>query len=149
MKNNLKKTVSAGGIVRKIINGKIHIVLIHEPERPAWILPKGHVKKHETLKQTALREVREETSLQDIKIVQKLGIKKRVSFQGDEYKTVHYFLFDCGDNKKLEIFKDNGNIIQPKWFPIDSLPELFWPGQKEIIKDNLNTIKAFKHDPSK
>lgn len=46
---DIKKTISAGGIVRNVINGKIHIVLIKETERPNWLLPKGHQEKGETI----------------------------------------------------------------------------------------------------
>ena len=144
MKKEIKKTVNAGGIVRKKIDGKVFIVLTRDSRKHVWILPKGHLEDGETIEETALREVKEETGLDLIEIVKKLGVKERLSFIGDELKTIHYFLFDCGDvdglNKKLHKIKDGTMILEPKWFPLDKLPRLFWKDQKEIIKDNLDII---------
>lgn len=141
---DVKKTISAGGIVRNVINDKIYIVLIRETERPNWLLPKGHQEKGETIEQTAIREVKEETGLENIKILKKLGIKKRLSYIEDEYKTIHYFLFECLKSTTLSSeCIDAEKILKPKWFSIDDLPEFFWQTQKDIIKKNLNIIKTY------
>lgn len=141
---SVKKTISAGGVVRKVVDGKAYIVLTKEPDRASWVLPKGHQEKGETLEQTAVREVKEETGLGNIKILKKLGIKQRLSYVKDEYKTIHYFLFDCvGEATLPEECIDVDKILKPKWFSIDNLPELFWQEQKDIIKENLNIIKTY------
>lgn len=141
---SVKKTISAGGIARKLVDDKIYIVLIKEPDRANWVLPKGHQEKGETLEQTAIREVKEETGLENIKIVKKLGIKQRLSYIKDEYKTIHYFLFDCiGEAILPKECVDIDKILKPKWFPVYNLPELFWQTQKDIIKENLNIIKTY------
>lgn len=141
---DVKKTISAGGVVRMVVKSKVFIVLINEPERPAWVLPKGHQEKGETLEQAAIREVEEETSLKRIRIIKKLGIKQRLSFERDEYKTIHYFLFDCHSSAALpKQCVDDDKIKIPKWFPIDNLPKLFWKEQEDIIKENLNIIKTY------
>jgi len=143
MKTDLKQTVSAGGIVRRVVNGKVFIVLTREEKRPDWVLPKGHVEKGETIEETAIREVKEETGLSDLKIIAKLGIKQRASFEGDEYKTIHYFLFETKDTKELKPVKDNGKTVIPKWFPINNLPTLFWPTQKQLIEENLSVLRGY------
>lgn len=145
MKKEIKKTVSAGGIVRKLINNKMHIALIKEADMPSysWVLPKGHVGKNETIEQAAIREAREETGLDKMEIIQKLGVKQRLSFEQDEQKTIHYFLFNCSDSKEVNIAEDEGKIMKVKWFSLDNLPKLFWEEQKEIINDNLNIIKRY------
>lgn len=142
MKENIKKGISAGGVVRKIINNEVYIVLIKEADMPdhIWVLPKGHQEKNETLEQTAKREIREETGLTNLKIIQKLGIKKRLSYEKDELKTIHYFLFDCEDRNSPETAEDEGKIMQVKWFPLQGLPKLFFQEQREIISENLDII---------
>lgn len=52
----------AGGVVFRIRDKKIEYLLVR-PSNGAqeWLLPKGHIEKGETVEETALREVKEET----------------------------------------------------------------------------------------
>ncbi|MGH7893785.1 MAG: NUDIX hydrolase [Candidatus Binatia bacterium] len=67
---------SAGGLVARRIRGAWVVCLagrrIHPGSDLVWILPKGHVEEGESMEETALREVREETGL-EAEIVEPLG----------------------------------------------------------------------------
>ena len=54
---------SAGAALYTVQDGETRWVLVREKSGSVG-LPKGHVEKGETPKQTALREIREETGLQ-------------------------------------------------------------------------------------
>lgn len=142
MSSDIKHTVSAGGIVRKIVNGEVFIVLIKSIGRPDWVLPKGHVENGETIEEAAIREIGEETGLKNIIILRKLGVKERLSFGGGEYKTIHYFLCDYNgsDEFPVEII-DGPDKLEARWFPLDNLPKLFWNEQEEIILENIQTLR--------
>jgi ADP-ribose pyrophosphatase YjhB (NUDIX family) len=58
---------SAGGAVVRVIGGVPHLLLIRDPYEK-WGLPKGHAENGETLHETALREVAEETGLADLEL---------------------------------------------------------------------------------
>lgn len=58
---------SAGGVVVRMIDGVEHVLIIRDPYRK-WGLPKGHAEDGESLGQTAIREVREETGLEDLRL---------------------------------------------------------------------------------
>ena len=71
-----KKTpLAAGGILWRDGTGGREIAIVHRPEYDDWTLPKGKVKAGESLTETALREVREET-----------GHKARLGAFSDESK---------------------------------------------------------------
>jgi len=56
--------ISAGVIV--VREGKV--LLLHEVREDRWCFPKGHVDPGESLEDAALREVREETGLSDVRL---------------------------------------------------------------------------------
>lgn len=56
---------SAGGVVVRRIGGNVHVLLIRDPYKN-WGLPKGHLEGGETPARAALREVTEETGLDDL-----------------------------------------------------------------------------------
>ena len=61
----MRREISAGGVVVAEIDGAPHIVCIQPTGRESgfWVLPKGRVDAGETMRQAAIREVREETGL--------------------------------------------------------------------------------------
>lgn len=62
---------SAGGVVVRTIDGVPHALVIRDPYKK-WGLPKGHREDDERLEEAALREVREETGLQDLRLGEEL-----------------------------------------------------------------------------
>ncbi len=72
------KEPTAGGIVwRRNAKGGIEILLIQDA-KDRWTIPKGHIEEGETSKQTAEREIREETGLQEMTMMSWLG---KINFQ--------------------------------------------------------------------
>ncbi|MSP22925.1 MAG: NUDIX hydrolase [Dehalococcoidia bacterium] len=59
----VREAVSAGGVVYRLRDGRAEIVLVARPVSNLWALPKGTPEAGESLEQTALREVSEETGL--------------------------------------------------------------------------------------
>jgi 8-oxo-dGTP pyrophosphatase MutT (NUDIX family) len=89
---------SAGGIVIRFQDAVPQFVAgrrRRERDGAAWTLPKGTPISGETLEQTAVREVGEETGLQ-VRIVSPLDAIKYTFVQRGTriHKTVHYFLME-------------------------------------------------------
>ena len=61
---SLRSQVSAGGVIYRCrASRQIEVALIAHRKGESWRLPKGRTEPGETLRETALREVREETGL--------------------------------------------------------------------------------------
>lgn len=72
--NEVVREPTAGGIVwRRNKKTKEIEILLTQDSRDRWTIPKGHIEKGETARQTAEREVREETGLKEMKVMNWIG----------------------------------------------------------------------------
>jgi diadenosine hexaphosphate hydrolase (ATP-forming) len=72
--NEVVREPTAGGVVfrRNEKTREVEILLIQDA-KDRWTIPKGHIEEGETSKQTAEREIREETGLQEMRVLNWLG----------------------------------------------------------------------------
>lgn len=93
-KARVRSAMSAGGVVYRDHEGIIEVVLVARPAAGLWALPKGTPEPGESVEQTALREVREETGLAVV-IAGPLGsIRYQYALRsgGQVQKVVHHYL---------------------------------------------------------
>lgn len=65
---------TAGGVIfRYSEDGKDIEILLIQDSKDRWTIPKGHIESGETAKQTAMREISEETGLKEMEVVGWLG----------------------------------------------------------------------------
>jgi 8-oxo-dGTP pyrophosphatase MutT (NUDIX family) len=57
---------AAGGIVWRLVEGTIEVLLVHRPRYDDWSFPKGKLDHDETFEAAAVREVEEETGLRGV-----------------------------------------------------------------------------------
>ncbi|MEZ0241353.1 MAG: NUDIX hydrolase [Chloroflexota bacterium] len=117
--------ISAGGIVvRSEPEGHFLVVGMRRRERDAvtWTLPKGTPDPGETVEETAVREVGEETGLR-VRIVEPLpSIEYSFVTSGTRiHKTVHYFLMEPlgGD-----LSGHDHEFERVRWIPFREAPEV-------------------------
>jgi ADP-ribose pyrophosphatase YjhB (NUDIX family) len=72
--NEVVREPTAGGIVFRRNNKtkEVEILLIQDAKN-RWTIPKGHIEEGESSKQTAEREIGEETGLQEMNVMNWLG----------------------------------------------------------------------------
>ena len=116
---------SAGGIVVRTIDGVPHLVAgrrHRERDGGSWTLPKGTPNPLETLEETALREVAEETGL-EVRIVAPIDQIEYVFVQGGAkiHKTVHYWLMESigGD-----LARHDHEFDEVRWVALADAPGL-------------------------
>lgn len=111
---------TAGGVVFRRADSGLEILMIQD-RLGRWTIPKGHVEPGESIEQTALREVAEETGLTRLRLGDKL--EKLHFFYRKEGKlifmTTHVFLMEAlGDTETLSQ-GDSEGIVDVKWFKAD------------------------------
>ena len=132
--------ISAGGVVIDVERGVARIAVIARRNRAGrieWCLPKGHVERDETLEQTAVREVAEETGIVG-RVLAPLGtIDYWFSASGTRvHKIVHHFLLEAtGGELSIEGDPD-AEAIDVAWFPLDEVhSHLTFPNERRIAHD--------------
>lgn len=145
----MERAVSCGGVV--IFRGKILLLYKNYCNRyEGWVLPKGTVESGEDYKQTALREVREETGVK-AKIIEYVG-KSEYSFTIPKdivEKEVHWYLMESENYfskpQREEYFLHSGYYSY-----IEAIHLLKFPNEKTILKKAYNRYMQFnKQKPRK
>jgi 8-oxo-dGTP pyrophosphatase MutT (NUDIX family) len=130
---------SAGGIVLKKENDKTLILLIKH-EDGFLVFPKGHINYGETEEEAALREVKEEAGLINLKIVRKLGIVVRPAKENSGevvQKRITLFLMQCNNYQHHKAEEDYG------WFTHDqAINNLGFKQEKQFLKSVWNHIST-------
>lgn len=112
---SFKLTRAAGGAV---INDKDEVLMIFRHGR--WDLPKGKKNSGERNRETALREVMEETGLQQLDIKKKLHVTHHFYRRNKRLiiKKTHWYLMNAKPNQEMIPARDEG-IEKVKWVPFE------------------------------
>ena len=142
---------SAGGVIVRPEGETVLVALMREGGRESYSLPKGHVEPGERLEDAARREIEEEAGLRGLVLIGPLGVRERLDFERTSWKRTHYFLFLAGaPAPETEAAARAGvatgttwpHRAAPTWFPLDALPAMFWPEQRELLLTERERIHA-------
>lgn len=130
LERELGITLAAGGVV--VREGKV--LVIHRHRYDDWSLPKGKRDAGESLLETALREVREETGYS----VKATGYLGAVSYEvSGIVKIVLYWRMEAGE---LVGNIDESEVSEVIWMGIREAAErLTYAGEKELLR-NINEL---------
>lgn len=141
----LRETTAGGVVFRRDKNNQVEILLAQDA-KDRWTIPKGHIEPGETPRQTAEREIQEETGLEEMDILNHLG-KTQFRYRRQNslvLMTMHVFLVRAkGDTNKL-VKEEWMNGL--KWFSFndaldkieyEAIEKLVLLGSKEIRQGNL------------
>ena len=145
---NMPIEKSAGAVIFRKEGNKIYYLLLHYPSnakapREYWDFPKGHIEKGEKIEETVKREVKEETGLKDIKLIEgfKEWIKYFFKFKGKNiFKIVTFFLAET----KTKTVKVSFEHIGFKWLPYEeAIEKLTFKSAKDILKKANDYLKNY------
>lgn len=141
--NEVLREPTAGGVVYRRDEKKGVEILLIQDAKNRWTIPKGHIEEGEVAKDTAAREIQEETGLQKIRVLNWLG---KINFryrrqQSLVLMTTDIFLVEAqGDTNALKP-EDWMNGI--KWFTAnEALNKIEYEDIEKIILLALSKIRT-------
>ena len=130
---------SAGGVVIDVHDRVAHIAVIARRNRAGrveWCLPKGHIENDETLEQTAVREIAEETGIIG-RVLASLGTIDYWFSTSDRrvHKVVHHYLLEATGGELSVEGDPDAEAIDVAWFPLlDVHSHLTFPNERRIAR---------------
>ncbi|MCW4458540.1 NUDIX hydrolase [Microbacterium sp. MPKO10] len=113
-----KAVYAAGAVCWREIDGEIRVLVIHRTKQGDVTLPKGKVDPGESLPQTAVREVKEETGF-TVTLGVPVGIAHYTLGSG-RAKYVHYWAASVTEKAVREsTFVPNGEVAAQEWVTFD------------------------------
>jgi 8-oxo-dGTP pyrophosphatase MutT (NUDIX family) len=134
---------SAGGVVVSFERERPSLVVgMRRRARDAvtWTLPKGTPDPGETVEETALREVAEETGLR-VRILEPLpSIEYDFVQDGTRiHKTVHYFLMQPVGG---DLSRHDAEFERVRWVPFDEAPGLLsFATERELVAATADRVR--------
>jgi len=128
---------AAGGVVWRVVAGKLLVLVIHRTSYADVTLPKGKVDPGEMLAETAVREIFEETGIR-VALGLPVGVS-RYRLPGKRQKVVHYWSAEATDEAiRASSFVPNKEIAALEWVsPRKALGYLSYPVDVEILEQFL------------
>jgi 8-oxo-dGTP pyrophosphatase MutT (NUDIX family) len=127
------REISAGAVIFKR-NERIKFLLLHY-EAGHWDFVKGNVEKGEDMRETVLREIKEETGIDDISFME--GFERKISYfykreRKTIYKEVTFYLAET----KTEDVTLSYEHIGYDWLEFEeALERLTYKNAKETLKE--------------
>ena len=135
---------TAGGIIfrRSAKTKEIEILLIQDAKN-RWTIPKGHIEEGETAKETAAREITEETGLQEMKVMNWLG---KINFRyrrGSSLVLMTTEIFLVQALGKTDELKPEDWMNGIQWFPAtEALDKIEYEDIGKIILLGLKKVRS-------
>ena len=113
---------AAGGVVLRGSGDSLEVVVAGRTSDRTWVFPKGTPDEGETIEETALREVREESGL-EVEILQPLGsIDYWFAIRGERvHKIVHFFLMRAQGG---DVSLHDHEYDEVRWVPVSEARRL-------------------------
>jgi len=155
MENRLKNLPLRKGVGIVVLNPENKVFVAKRIDNPKnfWQMPQGGVDKDENYYEAALRELKEETSIISVELIQEIdkkftyilpdhliGIIWKGKFKGQTQKW--FVMRFIGNESEININTKHPEFLDWKWINLDDLPEI-------AVNFKLDVYKNVKHEVKK
>ena len=146
-------SVATDIVLLTLRNKKLSVLLVKRLDKDnGWALPGGFLKKGENLEECARRELKEETSIFNVKLIKEIedwtqydlpskliGIIWKGRYKGQKQK---WFIFKfLGNDTEINIKTKNPEFLDWKWIEIGKITEIVVDFKKEVYQKVEKEIK--------
>jgi 8-oxo-dGTP pyrophosphatase MutT (NUDIX family) len=129
----MKRDESFGVVPLSKTSGQWEVFLIQHNRSGYWGFPKGHAEPHETAEAAAFRELKEETNLEPLRLIQTEPLLEQYTFMMEGkrvHKQVTYFIAEVTGKVKLQ----TKEIHDGRWVPLkEAIHQITHQEGKSII----------------
>ncbi len=138
------KKISCGAIIFRRENDKIYFLLLKYPNY--WGFPKGEKEENESEIETAKREIKEETGIEDLRFI--FGFRREYEYyyfiEGKKVEKKAVFFLAETKTKDVKISWEHESY---KWAEFEeALKLLGYEEDKRNLKEAYEYLKKIKHD---
>ena len=125
----------SAGIIPIYLAPEGPLVLVVKQHQGHWSIPKGHIEDGETDIDAALRELKEETGVTDIKVDQKAKISHYYDFERNGEKIEKEVIYFPGIAKSRQVNIQEHEILDFAWVRVSQLKDKFIsnPSRQKLI----------------
>ena len=142
------------GVGAIVLNNKNQVFVGKRKDNPIdkWQMPQGGVENNEDLLNAMKRELYEETSIKNIKVLKEfdqwleyelpnnlIGIIWKGKFRGQRQKW--FITRFVGDESEINLNTKHPEFIEWKWLPVNMLPEVIVDFKKGVYLTIVKEIK--------
>mgnify|MGYP001193663843 CR=1 FL=1 len=154
MKEKFKNLPLRNGVGIVVLNDKNEVFVAKRIDNPKyhWQMPQGGVDKGENFLDAAYRELEEETSIKNVKLIQEidgtmtyelpdhlLGIIWKGKYKGQKQKW--FVVRFKGDEAEINLRTKHPEFIQWKWIDMEDLPNVIVDFKKDVYKKIFEELK--------
>ena len=144
------------GVGAIVLNSENKILVGKRKDNPVnkWQMPQGGIDKNESFLAAMKRELNEETSIKNIKIIKELndwfeyelpqnllGIIWKGKFRGQKQKW--FVVRFTGEESEINLKTKHPEFIEWKWVEMDELPKIIVDFKKDVYEKLLLELKKF------
>ena len=155
MKKKFSELPLRKGVGIILLNDKNKVFVAKRIDNPKnfWQMPQGGIDEGEDYYEAALRELKEETSVESVELIQEIdkkltyilpdhliGIIWKGRFKGQTQKW--FVMRFIGNESEINIKTKNPEFLDWKWIDLEDLPKI-------AVNFKLNVYKSLKREVSK